>query len=99
MVFIIDFQNIELTNNFALWVIMFTNLLALLIILLFIYFIIDLISYLLVKVLTPGKEWLEISAILFTSIIIYLINCEIEKISNKIKIIIKKIEKNTSELE
>jgi hypothetical protein len=54
---------------------------------------------LLVKVLTPGKEWLEISAILFTSIIIYLINCEIEKISNKIKIIIKKIEKNTSELE
>jgi hypothetical protein len=99
MGFLIDFQNIELTNNFALWVIMFTNLLALLIILLFIYFIIDLISYLLVKVLTPGKEWLEISAILFTSIIIYLINCEIEKISNKIKIIIKKIEKNTSELE
>ena len=99
MVFLIDFQNIELTNNFALWVIMFTNMLALLIILLFIYFIIDLISYLLVKVLTPGKEWLEISAILFASIIIYLINCEIEKISNKIKIIIKKIEKNTSELD
>ena len=94
MVFLIDKK-----NNFALCVIMFTNLLALLIILLVIYFIIDLIYYLLVKVLTPGKEWLEISAIIFTSIIIYLINSEVERISNKIKIIIKKIEKNTSELD
>jgi hypothetical protein len=44
---------------------------------------------------TPGKEWLEISSIIVTILIIYLINLEAEMITNKIRFIRKnkKIEK------
>ena len=64
-------------TNFALWTILITNLSVLLIT----------IMMLLNLNFTPGKELLEISAIIVTILIIYLINLEAEMITNKIKFI------------
>lgn len=72
-------------TNFALWTIIITNLSVLL------------ITIMMLKNVnfTPGKELLEISAIIVTILIIYLINLEAEMITNKIRFIRKnkKIEK------
>ena len=48
------------------------------------------------SIFTPGKEWLEITAIMVSIFIIYLINLEADRISNKIKIIIEK-QQNTKQ--
>jgi uncharacterized membrane protein YwaF len=64
-------------TNFALWTILITNLSVLLIPII-----------MLVNLnFTPGKELLEISAIIVTILIIYLINLEAEIITNKIRFI------------
>jgi hypothetical protein len=72
-------------TNFALWTIIITNLSVLL------------ITIMMLKNVnfTPGQELLEISAIIVTILIIYLINLEAEMITNKIRFIRKnkKIEK------
>jgi hypothetical protein len=72
-------------TNFALWTIILTNLSVLL------------ITIMMLKNVnfTPGQELLEISAIIVTILIIYLINLEAEMITNKIRFIRKnkKIEK------
>ena len=74
-----------LTFNFALWIIMLTNMLALLIALIFPY----IISYKLINILTPGKEWVEISVIIVGLLTIYLINKASLNLSNKIKLVIE----------
>jgi uncharacterized membrane protein YhdT len=64
-------------TNFALWTIIITNLSVLL------------ITIMMLKNVnfTPGKEWLEISAIIVTILIIYLIKLEADMIAHKIKLV------------
>jgi len=79
-------------TNFALWIIMITNLIIILISIIIFNIIFTKID----SIFTPGKEWLEITAIMVSIFIIYLINLEADRISNKIKIIIEK-QQNTKQ--
>lgn len=66
---------------------MLTNLLALLISLVIPYIITITIYKIVRNVLTPGKEWLELSAIFIGILTIYLINEASINLSNKIKLV------------
>jgi hypothetical protein len=74
--------------NLALWTIMIINFIILLIPIM----ILNILFIQIEIIFTPGKEWLEFSAILVVIFLIYLINLEADRITNKIKN--KKIEKN-----
>lgn len=76
----------DILTNFAFWIIIFTNLLFITIPII----IFNIIFIKIKSVFTPGKEWLEMSAIMIIILIIYLIDLEINKISNKINQVIKK---------
>ena len=72
-------------TNIALWTIMITNLLAVIIPIIIANIIFTKTKININNVFTPGKEWLEITSILLTINIIYLINLEADRITNKIK--------------
>ena len=74
--------------NLALWTIMITNFIILLIPIM----ILNILFIQIEIIFTTGKEWLEFSAILVVIFLIYLIKLEADRITNKIKN--KKIEKN-----
>jgi uncharacterized metal-binding protein len=93
-------NNIFVTN-FALWTILITNTLALVttIISVFMLFKLTGINEIIINLLTPGKEWLEISGILLGIMLIYLINMSADIISKDIKNIIKKKDERIKALE
>jgi hypothetical protein len=74
-------------TNFALWTIMITNLIIVLIPIIIFNIIFTRID----DIFTPGKEWVEITAIIVTIFIIYLINLEADIYSNRIKSFLKKM--------
>ena len=78
-------------TNFALWTIMITNLIIVLLIVLIPIIIFNIIFTRIDDIFTPGKEWVEITAIIVTIFIIYLINLEADIYSNRIKSFLKKM--------
>jgi len=78
-------------TNFALWTIMITNLIIVLLIVLIPIIIFNINFTRIDDIFTPGKEWIEITAIIVTIFIIYLINLEADIYSNRIKSFLKKM--------